>query len=318
MKIIERIRQSKKTLLSLEVLPPLKGKSIQSLFNSLDVFKDFKPSWINVTNHRPDIVKRPVGILGRTRNIEIRKRPATIGVCAALMNRYQIDAVPHIICAGTTVHDIEDTLIELNFLGIDNVLALRGDLAKNESCFTPKLDGHRYALELVKQIQLLNDGHFIDEGFEIDHNMNFCVGVAGYPEKHFESYDQEEDISFVKEKVKAGADYIVTQLFFDNKYYFDFVARCRNAGVTVPIIPGLKPLTTKNQLRILPKTFHITIPKDLVHAVESCNTDIAVEQVGVEWLTQQSKDLQQSGVPALHYYTMGKSNAVEKVLKIIF
>lgn len=317
MKIIEHIANAKNTLLSYEVLPPLKGKTITSLYDHLDPLMEFKPSWINVTYHRSEsMFKKKLD--GTFEKVEVRKRPGTVGICAAIMNHYKIDAVPHLICGGFTKRETEDALIDLNFLGIDNVLALRGDAAKNEASFEPEVGGNHYAIDLLKQATSLNDGIYIDEDIRDGGKTNFCIGVAGYPEKHFEAPNLEIDLQHLKNKVDSGADFIMTQMFFDNSKFFEFVNACKEQGITAPIIPGLKPITTKKQLTVLPRIFHVDIPTELSSAVMKCKTDAEVEIVGTEWLVQQSKELKQFGVPVLHYYTLGKPKVVKNVVKEIF
>ncbi|MCC7332841.1 MAG: methylenetetrahydrofolate reductase [NAD(P)H] [Flavobacteriales bacterium] len=317
MKVSEHLQKAKKPLISFEILPPLKGKSIQSIYDSIDPLMDFKPSFINVTYHREEFVfkKREKGFLER---ISIKKRPGTVGICAAIMNRYEIDAIPHIICGGFTQEETENALIDLNFLGIDNVLALRGDPIKSESAFVPETGGHANAIDLVKQIVKLNNGEYFDEDLQNANPTNFCIGVAGYPEKHFESPNFKTDIKHLKAKVDAGAEYIITQLFYDTEKFKNFVSSCREVGIHVPIIPGLKPISNKSQLVSLSKFFHIDLPDDLVDAIEKCKNDDAVKQVGIEWAIQQSKDLLKFGSPCIHYYTMGKSVTTREIIKQVF
>lgn len=317
MKVIEHLNNAKKPLISFEILPPLKGKSIQSIYDSIDPLMEFKPSFINVTYHREEFVykKREKGYLEK---ISIKKRPGTVGICAAIMNKYQVDAIPHIICGGFTKEETENALIDLNFLGIDNVLALRGDPIKTETNFVPEEGGHAYAVDLVKQIVGLNKGEYFDEDLLNATPTNFCIGVAGYPEKHFESPSFKNDLKHLKQKVDAGAEYITTQLFYDNEKFKNFVNSCREVGINVPIIPGLKPISNKNQLLSLSKFFHIDIPDDLVEAIEACKNDDAVRQVGIEWAIEQSKDLIDFGVPCIHYYTMGKSISTREIVKAIY
>ncbi len=317
MKITEHISQAKKTILSLEVLPPLKGKTITSLYDHLDPLMEFKPSWINVTYHRSESMFKKKAD-GTFEKIEVRKRPGTVGISAAIMNYYKIDAVPHFICGGFTKRETEDALIDLNFLGIDNVLALRGDAAKNESSFEPEPDGNKTALELLKQVVNMNNGIYIDDDIKGGSKTNFTLGVAGYPEKHFEAPNLEIDLKFLKEKVDNGAEYIMTQMFFDNDKYYAFVSACRNIGIKVPIIPGLKPITSKKQLTVLPRIFHVDIPTELSNSIMKCKTDEEVEQIGTEWLIQQSRELIKFGAPVLHYYTLGKSKTIRNVIKEIF
>ena len=317
MKVTEHIQKAKDTLVSFEILPPLKGKTIESIFNHLDPLMEFGPSFINVTYHRSEQVykKKADGTFER---IEIRKRPGTVGICAAIMNHYKIDAVPHLICGGFNVQETENALIDLAFLGIDNVLLLRGDAAKNETVFEPEPDGHAYGIDLLKQTVNLNNGIYLEEDIREGYKTQFCIGVAGYPEKHFEAPNLQSDMRYLKMKVEAGADYITTQMFFDNSKYFEFVKNCRAEGIEVPIIPGLKPITTKKQLSVLPRAFHVDIPTDLSNEIIKCKTDAEVEIVGQEWLLQQSKELKENGVPVLHYYTLGKPNVVANVVKELF
>jgi methylenetetrahydrofolate reductase (NADPH) len=314
MKVIDHINQAKGTLVSFEVLPPLKGKGIDALYRHLDPLMAHHPSFINVTYHRSEHVfkKRADGSFEK---VVVRKRPGTESICAAIMNRYNVDTVPHLICGGFSVNDTEDALINLNYLGIDNVLVLRGDAAKNESAFEPEPGGHKYAVDLLRQVVSLNDGIYLEQELRDTQKTKFCIGVAGYPEKHFESPNPETDLQHLKSKVDAGADYIITQMFFDNAKYHAFVKDCRAIGITVPIIPGLKPIYSKKQLTILPKTFHIDLPTELSNEVLRCKTDLDVEKVGAEWLLAQSKELKAAGVPVLHYYTLGRPQLVADVVK---
>lgn len=317
MKLTEIIQGSKQTLFSIEILPPLKGKDINSLYNGIDPLMEFKPAFIDVTYHREEFIlrKRKDGGFDK---VYTRKRPGTVAICAALMNRYKVEAVPHLICGGFSKEETENALIDLNFLGIQNVLALRGDSVKNESSFVPEPDGNKDSYELLNQVKGMNNGKYLDEELENAMPTNFCVGVAGYPEKHFEAPNMASDMRWLKQKIDAGADYIVTQMFFDNSKFFAFVNKCREAGINVPIIPGLKPMASKKQLVGLSKVFHIDIPEDLVTAVEACKDDKAVKQVGIEWAIQQSKELKDAGVPVLHYYTMGLSEATRAIASKVF
>ncbi len=315
MKVIDHINQANgKTLISFEVLPPLKGKGIEALYGHLDPLMEFKPSYINVTYHRSEHVFKKKAD-GSFEKVVVRKRPGTESICAAIMNRYNVDTVPHLICGGFGINETEDALINLHYLGIDNVLVLRGDAAKNETTFEPEPGGHRYASDLLKQVVNLNAGIYLEEDLKGTHKTQFCIGVAGYPEKHFEAPNMETDLRYLKAKVDAGADYIVTQMFFDNAKYYAFVKACRDIGITVPIIPGLKPVYTKKQLTVLPKTFFIDLPNELSNEMMSCKTDEEVEKVGTEWLLHQSKDLKKNGVQVLHYYTLGKPHVVANVVK---
>ena len=317
MQVIEHLTKAKDTLVSFEILPPLKGKTINSIYDHLDPLMEFKPSWINVTYHRSETMfKKKTD--GTFEKVDVRKRPGTVGICAAIMNHYNIDAVPHIICGGFSKRETEDALIDLQFLGIDNALILRGDAAKNESSFEPEPGGNKYAIDLLKQVGQLNQGIYLDEDILNGGKTDFCMGVAGYPEKHFESPNFEIDLIKTKEKVDAGADYIMTQMFFNNQKFIDYVQACRDMGITVPIIPGLKPITNKKQLTILPRIFHVDIPTDLSNAINKCKTDAECEQVGTEWLIQQSKELKATGVPVLHYYTLGKPKVIRDVCQQIF
>jgi len=317
MKVTDHLKNAKKTLFSIEILPPLKGKSIDSIFNLIDPLMEFNPPFIDVTYHREEYLykKREGGFLEK---VSIRKRPGTVGICAALINRYKTDAVPHIICGGFTREETENALIDLNFLGIDNVLLLRGDAIKTETAFVPEKGGHDYAIDLVKQVVSLNKGKYIDDELIDVQPTNFCIGVAGYPEKHFEAPNMKSDLKYLKQKIDAGANYIVTQMFFDNAKYFEFVNSCHEAGITIPIIPGLKPLTTKKQASILPKTFKIDIPDELLSEIEKCTSDEEVKQAGIEWCIQQSKSLIKFGAPCLHYYTMGNSAVIKKIASNVF
>ena len=314
MKVTEHIKQAKGTQVSFEILPPLKGKTINSIYDHLDPLMEFKPSFINVTYHRSEQVfkKKADGTFDK---VEVRKRPGTVGICAAIMNHYKIDAVPHLICGGFSKQETESALIDLAFLGIDNVLVLRGDAAKNETFFEPEPTGHRYAIDLLKQVADLNNGIYLEEDIRGGSKTNFSIGVAGYPEKHFEAPNLQTDLKYLKAKVDAGAEYITTQMFFDNKKYFAFVKACKEAGIDVPVIPGLKPITSKKQLTVLPRTFHVDIPTELSSEILKCKTDTDVEIVGEEWLVHQSKELKKFGVPVLHYYTLGKPHVIANAVK---
>lgn len=318
MKVTEHIQKADgETLFTFEVLPPLKGQNIKSLFDHMDPLMEFNPPFVDVTYHREEYVykKRENGLLERK---TVRKRPGTVGICAAIQNNYKVDAVPHIICGGFTKEDTENALIDLNFLGIDNVLLLQGDTRKPEREFVPEPGGHAYASELIEQVVDLNNGIYLDEELENAKPSDFCIGVAGYPEKHFAAPNMDTDIKFLKLKVDKGACYIVTQMFFDNQFYFDFVKKCREAGITVPIIPGLKPITSKRQLTILPQLFYVDLPMELTKELEKCETKEEVKQVGIEWTIAQSKELVEFGVPTLHFYSMGKSGSVYEVAKELF
>lgn len=314
MKVTDHIAQAKGTLVSFEVLPPLKGKGIEALYKHLDPLMEHKPAFINVTYHRSEHVFKK-RLDGSFEKVIVRKRPGTESICAAIMNKYDVDTVPHLICGGFTVNETEDALLNLQYLGIDNVLVLRGDAAKNETAFEPEPDGHKYASELLRQVVNLNAGVYLEEDLKATTKTTFCIGVAGYPEKHFEAPNMQADLQYLKAKVDAGADYIVTQMFFDNDKYYSFVKACREMGIQVPIIPGLKPIYSRKQLTMIPKTFHIDIPTDLSNEILKCKSDEEVEVVGYEWLLQQSRDLKKNGVPVLHYYTLGKPGLVAKVVE---
>jgi len=314
MKVTEHITGKKDTVISFEILPPLKGKTINSIYDHLDPLMEFKPAFINVTYHRSEQVFKKKAD-GTFEKVEVRKRPGTVGICAAIMNHYKVDAVPHLICGGFSKQETENALIDLAFLGIDNVLVLRGDAAKNETLFEPEINGHRYAIDLLKQVADLNNGIYLEEDIREGYKTQFCIGVAGYPEKHFEAPNLQTDLKYLKAKVDAGACYVTTQMFFDNKKYFDFVKACKEAGIDVPIIPGLKPITTKKQLSVLPRTFHVDIPTDLSNEILKCKTDADVEIVGTEWLLMQSQELKKFGVPVLHYYTLGKPHVIVNTVK---
>jgi len=316
MKVIDHINEAKDTLFSFEILPPLKGKSIQSIYNGIDPLMEFKPKFINVTYHREEYVykERDKGLLEK---VSIRKRPGTVGICAAIMNKYHVDAVPHLICGGFSKEDTENALIDLQFLGIDNVVALRGDPIKTEVTFKPEVNGHNYAVELIEQIQNMNKGQYTLDDIHLE-PTDFCVGAAGYPEKHFEAMNMATDLQYLKQKVDRGADYIVTQLFYDNAKYFDFVKKCRDIGITVPIIPGLKPISNLRHISFLPKFFHIDLPMELSTELLKCKTNDEVKQVGIEWGIQQSKELKAAGVPCIHYYTMTNSSEVRKIASELF
>jgi methylenetetrahydrofolate reductase (NADPH) len=316
MKVTEHLKAAKQPLFSFEILPPLKGKSIQSIFDGIDPLMEFKPRFVNVTYHREEFIykERENGLLEK---IAIRKRPGTVGICAAIMNKYQVDAVPHLICGGFSKEETENALIDLHFLGIDNVLALRGDSIKTESTFRAHTDGHKYAVELISQISDMNSGSYMMDDVQLE-PTDFCIGAAGYPEKHFEAMNMTTDLQYLKAKVDAGAEYIVTQMFFDNKKYFDFVNACRGIGITIPIIPGLKPIKTLDHITFLPKFFKIDYPDALSTELLKCKNNKDVEQLGIEWGIAQSKELKESGVPCIHYYTMSNSSMVKAIAKEIF
>ncbi|WP_353779601.1 methylenetetrahydrofolate reductase [NAD(P)H] [Winogradskyella sp. 3972H.M.0a.05] len=318
MKVTEHIKKANgKTMFSFEILPPLKGEHIDSIFNNIDPLMEFKPPFIDVTYHREEYVYKELenGLLKKQ---VVKKRPGTVGICAAIQNKYGVDAIPHILCGGFTKEDTENFLIDLDFLGIDNVMALRGDPVKSEAYFTPEKEGHAYASELVSQISALNNGNYLEEELQNTSATNFCIGVAGYPEKHIEAPSFDSDIHFLKKKIKEGADYIVTQMFFDNTKYFEFVDKCRKENITVPIIPGLKPIATKKQLNLIPYRFKVDLPDDLIMSIVKCKDNKEVREVGIEWCIAQSKELIKQGVPLLHYYSMGKSDNIKAVASNVF
>ena len=316
MKVTDHIKEAKETLFSFEILPPLKGKSIQSIYDGIDPLMEFKPKFVNVTYHREEYIykERDQGLLEK---IAIRKRPGTVGICAAIMNRYNVDAVPHLICGGFSKEETENALIDLQFLGIDNVLALRGDSIKTESSFRPHKDGHEFAQQLIEQVSEMNAGNYLIDDIQLE-PTDFCIGAAGYPEKHFEAMNLNFDLQNLKKKVDAGAEYVVTQMFFDNQKYFDFVEACRSIGIMVPIIPGLKPIKSLNHVSFLPKFFHIDYPEELSQSLLQCKTNDEVAQVGIEWGIKQSRELKAAGVPCIHYYTMSNSDSVKAIAKEIF
>jgi methylenetetrahydrofolate reductase (NADPH) len=317
MKVTEHFKKANgRTLVSFELLPPLKGGSMQAIFNTLDALMEFQPPFVDVTYHREEFIykKRPSGYYEKT---AIRKRPGTVGICAALMHRYKVDAVPHLICGGFSVEETENALIDLNFLGINNVLALRGDARQFEDKFVPEENGHKYALELIRQIVGMNEGRYLDANIVNGERTDFCIGIAGYPEKHYEAPNFDTDLHYAKMKVEAGADYIVTQMFFDNQRFFEYVDQCRAAGIEVPIVPGLKPLTKRYQLTSIPRKFFINLPQEFVSEVLRAPDDEAVRRIGIEWCIEQSKELKARGVPCLHYYTMGDTETTKTIAEAI-
>ena len=318
MKVTQHIEKANgKPLFSFEILPPLKGQNIQSIFDSIDPLMEFNPPFIDVTYHREEyeFKELPSGLLQKK---IVKKRPGTVGICAGIQNKYNVDAIPHILCGGFTKEDTENLLIDLDFLGINNVVALRGDAVKSEIYFKPEKEGHAFASELVSQINDLNNGIYLDADLQNSSKTDFFIGVAGYPEKHREAPSLDSDIHFLKQKIKNGADYIITQMFFDNQKFFDFVAKCRAAGITVPIIPGLKPIATKKQLNLIPHRFSLELPDDLIMEVVNAKDNEAVKQIGIEWCIQQSTELVAAGIPVLHYYSMGKAENIKAIASKIF
>lgn len=317
MKVTEHIKQAKgETLFSFEIIPPVKGRNIQELYNNIDPLMEFKPPFIDVTTSREEYVYIDRdGLLDKKLT---RMRPGTVGICASIKHKYDVDTVPHVLCGGFTREETEYLLVDCHYLGIDNVMALRGDAMREEKYFEPTNGGHEYAMGLVKQIQALNCGKYLHEVIETDNCADFCIGVAGYPEKHLEAPSLQTDLKRLKEKVDAGADYVVTQMFFDNQKYFEFVDAAHALGITVPIIPGIKPIAVKRHLQLLPQVFRIDLPQDLIEAVDACKTNKDVRKVGIEWAIQQSKELKDAGVPVLHYYSMGKSDNIKSIAEGVF
>jgi len=317
MKVTDHILNAKgETLFSFELIPPVKGRNIQQLYNNIDPLMEFKPPFIDVTTSREEYVYLDrKGLLDKKLT---RMRPGTVGICASIKHKYHVDTVPHVLCGGFTKEETEYLLVDCHYLGIDNVMALRGDAMREQKYFEPTKGGHPYAVNLVKQIQDLNCGKYLHEVIETDDCANFCIGVAGYPEKHLEAPSLQSDLKRLKQKIDAGANYVVTQMFFDNKKFFEFVEAAREIGINVPIIPGIKPIAVKRHLQLLPQVFRIDLPQDLIDAVDDCKDNKAVRQVGIEWAIQQSKDLKAAGVPVLHYYSMGKSDNIQAIAKGVF
>ncbi len=317
MKVIDIIGNSETTVFSFELLPPLKGSDAGNIYRTIENLIDYSPKYINITTHRDEMIYKemPDGTIQRQ---VVRKRPGTVAIAAAIQYKYEIPVVPHILCGGFTKSETEHVLIDLNFMGISNVLALRGDGNKNEHIFQPTPGGHSNANELVKQIVDLRNGKYLDADLKNTAPLDFCIGVAGYPEKHFEAPNPETDLMYLKQKVDAGADYIVTQMFFNNRAYFDFVDKCRSMGITVPIIPGIKPISLKNQLTVLPKIFRIDLPQELASELAKCKNNDEAKTVGTEWTIQQAKELVAHGVPCLHIYTYGVSDNTRKIVEAVF
>ena len=313
--IINNAVEQRRTRFAFELLPPLKGDGMGGVFESIDRLIGFDPAYINVTFHREGI-KQAVRPDGSVEWHVVRRRPGTVGISAAIQKKYGVEVVPHLICGGQSKYDIEDALIDLDFLGLHNVLALRGDKSQNEKFFMPHPQGHTHAVDLVRQIAAMNRGQFVDGEVEECHHSKFSIGVAGYPEVHFEARDVTSDIRHLREKIDAGAEYVVTQMFFDNSRYFDFVRRCREAGIAVPIIPGLKPISTLRHLEVLPETFAVTLPEELVREAKAHPEH--VREVGVEWTVAQSRELMAAGVPVLHYYTMSRTTNIQQIVKALF
>ena len=316
MKVTDKFR-AERTLFAFELLPPLKGENISAIYRTVDALREYDPAYINVTYHREEVklVEREGGLLERR---VVRKRPGTVGISTAITARYGIDCIPHLICGGFSADETEDALIEMNFLGIDNVLALRGDNMRGEHAFRPHADGHIHACELVRQIAGMNRGEYLSGEVEHPAPTDFCIGVAGYPEKHAEAPNMKSDIAHLKEKIEAGGDYVVTQMFFDNAKFFAFTEQCRQAGIDVPIVAGIKPFSTKAQLSLLPQVFGVNIPEELASEVERAADNDAVRQIGIEWAVQQCRELIAFGVPAVHFYTMGRPDNVAAIARAVF
>ncbi|MEN0052948.1 MAG: methylenetetrahydrofolate reductase [NAD(P)H] [Mucilaginibacter sp.] len=318
MKITEHIANANgKTLFSFELIPPLKGQSIQGIYNAIDPLMEFKPPFIDVTSLREDYIYKQHAN-GLLEKLSYRKRPGTIAICAAIMNKYKVDTVPHLLCGGFTRDETENALIELEFLGIENVLVLRGDARSSDSSFVPTPNGHCYATDLLQQVVNMNNGVYLHEDYDNIAKTHFCIGVAGYPEKHFEAPNLKSDFKYLKQKVDMGANFIVTQMFFDNQKYFDFVNNCRANGINVPIIPGLKPITSSKQLISLAKTFNIDMPEDLCDVINACKSEKEVKDLGIEWMINQCKELVKFGVPVLHFYTMSNAGPTRRIAEAIF
>ncbi len=316
MKVTEHIASSAETRISFEILPPTKGSSIRTIFDTLDPLMEFNPPYINITYHQAevDLKQRPDGLLEPR---IVRKRPGTVAISSAILSRYQVDVVPHLICGGFSKQETEDALIDLHYLGINNILVVRGDANPLTGRFVPAKDGHEHAIDLLQQVLQMNHGTYLEEDLDKPDPTDFCAGVAGYPEKHIEAPNLESDLCFLKAKVDAGASYIVTQMFFDNRRFFGFVDKCRNAGINVPIIPGIKPVSIKKHLNLLPQTFKVDIPPDLAREMVRCKDNEAVRQVGIEWAINQSKELIRAGVPVIHFFTMGRTDNIRKIAEAI-
>jgi methylenetetrahydrofolate reductase (NADPH) len=317
MKVADQLRDTKDTLFSFELLPPLKGRTLDDIYQAIDPLIEFNPLNINITYHQQESIYRPAGN-GLMQRTIVRKRPGTVAIGAALKYKYKLTIVPHMICGGFSKLETEDVLIDLHFLGMKNLLVLRGDAQKGYRDFIPEKDGHEHTIGLVNQIMNLNKGIYLDAEVENATKLDFSIGVAGYPEKHFEAPNLDEDIKYLKAKVDAGAEYVVTQLFYNNAKFFEFVELCRKAGIKVPIIPGIKPITTMKDVEVLPRVFHIGIPNDLVKEVQKCSTNAEAKEVGVEWAIQQSLELKKAGVPAIHFYTIGISDNIRKIAARVF
>ncbi len=316
MKVTEHIQRAEGTLFSFEVIPPLKGRNIEELYHNIDPLMEFEPPFIDVTTSREEYVY--IDRDGLFDKKVTRMRPGTLGICAAIMHKYDVDTIPHVLCGGFTREETEYLLVDCQYLGIDNIMALRGDAMKGQKYFERTPGGHAYASELVEQVVRLNKGSYLHEVVETDACADFCIGVAGYPEKHLEAPSLNTDLKWLKHKVDLGADYIVTQMFFDNRKYFEFVELARGMGIHVPIIPGIKPIAVKRHLQLLPQVFRTELPEVLIEAVEACKDNKAVREVGIEWAIEQSRELKAAGVPVLHYYSMGKSDNIRAIAEAVF
>ena len=316
MTVKDLITNARSTAFSFEILPPLKGRGIEKVYKTIDTLRVFDPKYINITTHRSDFIYK-VSENGLYQRINERTRPGTVAIAAAIQNKYQIPAVPHIICSGFSKSETEYALIDLDFLGIRDLLVLRGDKGRYDKTFSSSEDGHSHAIDLQYQINQFNKGYFLD-GSARESVGKFSYGVAGYPEKHEEAPNLQSDLFWLKEKVKAGADYIVTQMFFDNEKYFSFVDKCREEGIMVPIIPGLKPINLLNQLTVLPKIFHVDFPESLANELMKCKNDDDAKEVGVEWCTMQAKELKAKGVPSIHFYSLMATQCVKRVAEQVY
>ena len=317
MKVADILKGNHKPFTSFELVPPLKGSDINKLYNSIEPLMEFNPPFINMTAHRDEIEYR-LSPDGTFRQLTVTKRPGTVAIAAAIMKRFDVEVVPHVICGGATKNEVENLLLDLNFLGIQNVMALRGDAVPGEKYFTPTPGGHRHSSELVEQIARMNSGKYLDDALKDAVATDFCVGVAGYPEKHCEAPNLDMDIEYLKRKVECGADYIVTQMFFDNSKFFSFVKKCREAGITVPIIPGIKPISTQRHIELLPQAFSIDIPQELMKELLRCKSSEAIYRLGIEWAVLQCKELLESGARAVHFYTMGKADNIREIIRRAF
>lgn len=315
MSVIDRIKSAKTTAFSFELLPPLKGNGIDSVYRTIDTLREFNPQYINITTHRSELVYKETAN-GLFERISERHRPGTVAAAAAIQNKYGIPVVPHILCSGFTRNETEYVLIDLQFLGILDLLLLRGDKAKQDKVFVPT--GNEHATDLQEQVNRFNKGFFQDGTPMKNIGTPFSYGMACYPEKHEEAPNMESDLYWAKKKVDAGAEYLVTQMFFDNQKYFDFVEKCKAIGINVPIIPGLKPVTLKNQVNVLPRIFHSHIPTKFSNELEKCKTDAEAVEVGVEWCTEQAKQLKEKGVPSIHFYSLMATQSVKRVAKAVF